>query len=264
MDNIGLAKFYDQQPDYAAFRNDPAKREYYEIVVDWKARELVRLLPDNFFAGNILEVGCAFGVLLNNIADRIHIDSRTGVDISGENIKTAKINWPGCNFFKGTIEEFKKEIPAGIQNKRYDLVVLSDIVEHIPDDFGFLKTVKSLSSYLLLNLPLEKSFSTRNRFYGESDPSGHLRCYNKADAVKLLTMAGFEVVTSFTSVAFFDKKVHEIYTKNRELRVNLKPLPLRAFWTLFYIIEDKIKLSGKRFYEKIYGTNYFALLKSSY
>lgn len=255
--------FYDKQPDYVAFRNDPGKREDYTITVDWKVRKLIQLIPEGFKVENILEVGCAFGVLLNNIADRLHLKAKTGIDISGNNIEAAKNLFPGCKFFHGTLEEFIKIIPDEIQNHRYDLIVLSDIVEHIPDDLGFMKMVKKTSSYVLLNLPLEKSFNTRNRQYGEQDPSGHLRCYDEEDARRLVTNAGFEVIESFTAIGFFDKSFYEMYKKNRTKRVQSKPLPQRLFWSLFYYAEDKVKLLNEGFTGKIIGTNYFALLKSN-
>ena len=254
--------FYDKQPDYVSFRNDTSRREDYSITVDWKVRKLIQLIPEGFKVENILEVGCAFGVLLNDIADRLHLKNRLGIDISGNNIEAAKKLYPECKFFHGTLEDFINVIPDDIQNRRYDLVVLSDVVEHIPDDLGFMKIVQNLTSYVLINLPLEKSFNTRNRQYGEQDPSGHLRCYDEEDARLLVTNAGFEVISSFTSVGFFDKSFYEMYTKNRGKRVRSKTLPQRLFWSVFYFVEDRLKLINEKFTGKIIGTNYFALLKS--
>jgi SAM-dependent methyltransferase len=254
--------FYDKQPDYVSFRNDTSRREDYSITVDWKVWKLIQLIPEGFKVENILEVGCAFGVLLNDIADRLNLKNRLGIDISGNNIEAAKKLYPECKFFHGTLEDFINVIPDDIQNRRYDLVVLSDIVEHIPDDLGFMKIVQNLTSYVLINLPLEKSFNTRNRQYGEQDPSGHLRCYDKEDACLLVTNAGFEVISSFTSLGFFDKSFYEMYTKNRGKRVRSKTLPQRLFWSVFYFVEDRLKLINEKFTGKIIGTNYFALLKS--
>ena len=259
---MDFEKFYNEQPEYVAFRNDKVKQDEYKIAVDWKVRKLSQLVPGDFKANNILEVGCAFGVLLNILADLFQIKTRYGIDISSENIKVAKDLYSGCNFIQGTVEEFISIVPPEIENDRFDLVVLSDIVEHIPDDQGFLKSVSKISSYVLLNLPLEKSFKTRNRKYGEQDPSGHLRCYDKDIAVRLVERAGFEVEKSFTAIALYDKKFYEIYRKNRKQRIDSKPLPLRLFWSLFYFVEDRIKLSSEKLSEKISGTNYFALLRS--
>jgi SAM-dependent methyltransferase len=259
---MDFAKFYNEQPEYIAFRNDNKKREEYKIAVDWKVRKLSQLIPEGLKIANILEVGCAFGVLLNDLADRLNIKRRFGVDISSENVKAAQGLYPECNFFCGTIEEFINTVPDDIQNHRFDLVVLSDIVEHIPDDLEFLVNVRKMALHVLLNLPLERSFKTRNRQYGEQDPSGHLRSYDKNIAVRLVETAGFEVVESFTSIALYDNQFYDIYRKNRNHRITLKPLPLKLFWSFFYFLEDRIKLSSETLSEKISGTNYFALLRS--
>ena len=264
MDNAGFERFYDNQPDYAAFRSSPEKQADYRTLADWKVRNLTRLVPESLSFRNILEVGCAFGVLLDNIAARLNIPDRTGIDISGENIKIARELFPGCSFFRGTLEELCDKESGELKEKRFDVIVLSDIIEHIPDDAGFLKAAAAVSDFILLNLPLEKSFRNRNRNYGEDDPSGHLRCYDRQMAEKLVTGAGLKIVGSHTSIAVYDKSFYMVYRKNRSVRVNSKPFHLRIFWTIFYSIEDKFKLISRSLTEKIYGTNYFALLESKH
>jgi SAM-dependent methyltransferase len=263
MDKTDLESFYDKQPDYNGFRNDPVKQDEYKILVDWKVRKLVRLVPADYVFNNVLEVGCAFGVLLNNISDRLNIKTRIGIDISGENIKVAEKMYPGCNFFQGTLEEYVSAKPLLSGNHKIDLIILSDIVEHVPDDLEFLKIINKISKYVLLNLPLEKSFKNRNRNYGENDTSGHLRCYNISLALNLIRRSGFEIISNFTSIATTDKLFFRIYKKIRSERVSAKPIILKLFWSVYYSIEDKFKLLNKSLTEKIYGTNYFALLKNT-
>jgi predicted TPR repeat methyltransferase len=259
---MDFASFYDKQPDYVAFRNDPKKREDYSVAVDWKVRKLIQLIPAELKFRNVLEVGCAFGVLLNTLGERLNIRLRSGIDISQENINVARTLYPDCCFFQGTLEEYINVKTSEKNDYYFDLIVLSDIIEHLPDDLGFMKMVRGMSSYVLLNLPLEKSFKTKNREYGEQDLSGHLRSYDIDLANRLVNMAGFEVVNSFTAMASSDKKFYEMYKQNRRSRVRAKPLHLRLFWSLFYFVEDKMKIIGGRFSEKIFGANYFALLKS--
>lgn len=263
MNDIDFAVFYDNQPDYIAFRNDEEKQKEYKILVDWKVRKLSGVIPGNLKFRNILEVGCAFGVLLNNIADRLSIDARTGIDISGENIKAARILYPRCEFYKGTLDDYVKERSLIQKNNKLDLIVLSDIIEHIPDDLAFLKLVREVSEYVVVNLPLEKSFKNRNRKYGINDPSGHLQSYDKKIARKLFKDAGFLLIRDKTSIATSDAQFSDIYIKNRNLRILSKPFLRRIFWSLFYLIEDKFKLISKSMSAKIYGTNYFMFLRSS-
>jgi len=259
---MDFEKFYNEQPDYDAFRNDDRKREEYINTVDWKARKLALLAPADMKFANIMEVGCALGILLNNVADRLSVEMRTGIDISVENINFARKLYPECNFIQGTIEDSAYYKGHGLKDLKFDLVLLSDIVEHIPDDLAFMKRVSEISSYVLLNLPLEKALKNRKREYGESDPSGHLRSYDRKMAEQLISQADFELVSSFTSAAASDKLFYKFYSQSRKMRLQSKPLPKRLFWTSFYYLEDQVKRSNSRFSERIYGTNYFALLKS--
>ncbi len=81
-------------------------------------------------------------------------------------------------------------------------------------------------------------------------------------AEKLVTDAGLRIMRSHTSIAVYDKSFYSVYRKNRSQRVDAKPFPLRLFWTTFYSIEDRFKLISETLTERIYGTNYFALLES--
>lgn len=254
---MDFEKFYDKQPDYELFRNDPQSRKEYSVIADWKVRNLLKTLPAGFKAEDVLEVGCAFGYILNSLSDRLDINKRTGIDISGKNINAARSFYPDCRFFRGTLEEFIVTNPS-----KSDLTILSDIVEHIPDDLQFLVRVKSISSHILLNLPLEKSYVNRKRKYGEQDPSGHLRWYDEEDAVKLIRKSGLEIVKSFTSIAFFDKDYRDIYRKRRYTRLKKKNLLKKIFWSGYYFFQDRIKLSNKGLTRKFSGTNYFALLRN--
>ncbi|MCU0362468.1 MAG: class I SAM-dependent methyltransferase [Bacteroidales bacterium] len=258
---MDFRKFYDTQPDYEAFRNDPEKRAYYDAAAEWKVRKLAHLVPGYHTYADVLEVGCAFGVLLNMAGDKLKIRSRTGIDISSENIEKAAGLWPACTFFMGTLDEFLELNPPA--KHRFDLVILSDIVEHVPDDLGFLKSAARAGRYVLLNLPLEKSYSTRKRQYGETDPSGHLRAYDREMAVRLAEDAGFKIVADYTDIAFFDRHFYRAYVRNRRARLDRKPLPLRIGWKIFYFFQDRMRRLSRKLSNRIWGSNYFALLESS-
>jgi SAM-dependent methyltransferase len=258
---MDFKKFYDEQKEYSAFRNDREKRNDYEIKVRWKTEQLVKLVPAHLIFDNILEIGCAIGILLNNIAEHFSIKNIFGLDISSENIKVARDLYPDGTFFQGTIDD----LSTIFRNKaftKFDLVILSDIIEHVPDDLRFLSTVKEISSYVLINLPLEKCYKNRNRKYGMEDPSGHLRCYDEKEALSLINKAGLNIINSFTANALNDKDIFKIYLKEREERLRNKSLAKRLFWTLFYFSEDRAVIMNNRLNEKINGTNLFCLVKS--
>jgi SAM-dependent methyltransferase len=259
---MDFKKFYDEQKEYSAFRCNNEKRIEYEIKVSWKAEQLKKLIPDYLTFNSVLEIGCAMGILLNNLAEQLSIKNVYGLDISGENIKVAKELYPGNTFFQGTIEDLKSITSKNCMPPEFDLIILSDIIEHIPDEMKFLKMVKEISSYVLINLPLEKCFRNRHRKYGEDDHSGHLHCYDREMALSLINQTGFEVINSFTSNVLKNKACFKIYQNDRKERLKLKPFPRKIFWTFFYFAEDRILQINNKLYEKIYGTNYFILLKS--
>ena len=126
-----------------------------------------------------------------------------------------------------------------------------------------MKLVREVSEYVVVNLPLERSFRNRNRNYGIEDPSGHLRCYDIKQAKKLFEDAGFLIINEQTSIATSDPEFSKIYRKNRKIRVMSKPLLRRIFWWCFYAVEDKFKLISKRISSRLYGINYFVFLRSS-
>jgi SAM-dependent methyltransferase len=262
MENFDFKKFYDNQHDYVSFRNDPEKRHEYDVAVNWKTKNLSSLVPEGLKFSNILEVGCAFGILLNKIADSLSVSERIGIDISVENIKMARDLYPDCTFFQGTTDTLKNELFKDTPGKVFGLVVLSDIVEHIPDDFEFMKEISKFSSYLLLNLPLEKCYMTRNRNYGVDDPSGHLRKYNRSDAEKLIKSTGYDIISSFCTNSHFDKEHFKIYRLNRNIRLKKKSFLKRTFWLFYYLKLDIVRVIAPWLYVKIFGSNYFALLKT--
>lgn len=258
---MDFKKFYEEQSDYKAFREDPDRQNEYRIKTDWKARQLVSLLPAGTDPENILEIGCAMGILLNNIAERLSVKDYYGLDISEKNIDKARTLFPEGHFYQGVVDEFARLMSSEFSFSKFDLVILSDIIEHIPDDLGFMKSVSRISRLVLVNLPLEKAFKNRNRNYGESDHSGHLRCYDEKDAFHLFTNAGYEILGSFTVNPLTDKQYFSFNEKARAERIRKKSLPRRIFWTLYYPLEDRLKYMNKGIYESIYGTNMFALLK---
>ena len=258
---MDFKKFYEEQGDYAAFRGDPERQAEYRLKAGWKVTNLCSLVPDGHSFANILEIGCAMGILLNELASKLGIRDLTGIDISEKNTQMARSLFPEAVFLTGTIEELSEGNAIALTHSKYDLVVLSDIIEHIPDDLGFLMKVRRISDYVLVNLPLEKSFSTRNRNYGESDPSGHLRAYDEAMATDLFRSAGFEIVKSFTLNPAFDRECFDLYRSQRSKRIRNKPLLRRIFWMTFYKAEDLLRFNRK-LYVKIKGANYFAILRS--
>jgi hypothetical protein len=112
---------------------------------------------------------------------------KLGLDISAENIAAARARFAHTEFRCGDFRELPLE--------RFDWVVMSDVLEHVPDDAGFLRDASLRGERVLVNLPLEDNWLNRGRRYGADDVSGHLRRYSLADGLALVERAGLEVLS---------------------------------------------------------------------
>lgn len=181
---MNYSTLYNEHGQYKALRDpNSLRRQCYEMeIAEWKLPNLLAILPSYFTPKSVVEVGCATGELIAKFPCN---GSKVGVDISEENVKCARNRFPEIDFVDADINK--------IQLKA-DLVVLSDVVEHVPDDVDFLRSVGRCSNYVALHLPLEKALINLGRNYGPDDPAGHLRWYSFNDAKRIILEAGFEIV----------------------------------------------------------------------
>ena len=92
-------------------------------------------LPSSLAVGRVLDVGCATGFFLEVASDagwEAH-----GVELSPFAAKVAQRKF-GSRIFNGTLEQ------ATFPDGYFDLVTLSDLIEHVPDPDGFLDEVRRI------------------------------------------------------------------------------------------------------------------------
>ena len=184
---VDFAALYDDHPDYVA-RRQGGSFEQAQIDIEvrlFKLPNLLRLLPDPHSLGSVIEIGCATGELIAAFPVRAG-GRKLGMDISAANVAAARARHPDVEFRCGDFRDGPAE--------RFDAVILSDVLEHVPDDAGFLRAAAALGGTVLVNLPLEDNWLNRNRRYGPDDASGHLRKYALADGLALVERAGLEVI----------------------------------------------------------------------
>ncbi len=98
--------------------------------------------------GTVLDVGCGTGANVAAFADR---HRAIGVDPSSEAIRLARERFPEATFLEGTVPGAGDDA-AGTA----DLVLLTDVIEHVPDDLLFTSSVLALmkpGAHLLLTVP---------------------------------------------------------------------------------------------------------------
>lgn len=184
---VDFATLYNEHPEYVA-RRQAGSFEQAQVDIEvglFKLPHLLALVKGPEALGDVLEIGCATGELLAALP-RAHGARRVGVDISAANVRAAQLRFPALEFVCG---DFRSLQPGA-----FTTVVMSDVLEHVPDDAAFLRDASALGQTVLVNLPLEDNWLNRKRPYGPDDVSGHLRCYSLHDGLALAQRAGLEVV----------------------------------------------------------------------
>ncbi len=183
---VDFAALYDDHPEYIA-RRAAGSIEQARVDIEvrlFKLPGLLNALPAGHTLRSALEIGCATGELIAAMPAA----RRVGLDISPANITAARMRFPEVEFH---CADFRS---AGFA--RFDAVVMSDVLEHVPDDAEFLREAARLGELVLVNLPLEDNWLNDRRAYGPDDVSGHLRRYSLADGLALFDRAGLEVLHS--------------------------------------------------------------------
>ena len=159
----------------------------------WKASNILNILNRNHITPkSISEVGCGAGEILNQLhaalPDNIEF---TGFDISSDAIRLASEREKQRLTFKN--ENFLE------LNRKFDLVLIMDVFEHVEDYVGFLKKCKGKAEYTVFHIPLDLSAQSilRNKLIYERKTLGHLHYFMKETALATLVDLGYEIVDHF-------------------------------------------------------------------
>ena len=99
----------------------------------------------------VLDIGCGYGAVARSIAQRVPGVEVTGIDMDRPRIgqAMAAANPPNLKFVLGDV---LKDLPSG----HWDVIVLSNILEHIDQRVDFLKSVaaRTNAGKLLVRVPL--------------------------------------------------------------------------------------------------------------
>jgi 2-polyprenyl-3-methyl-5-hydroxy-6-metoxy-1,4-benzoquinol methylase len=117
-----------------------------------------------------IDVGCATGHS-TDILSKLYPAEWTGVDFSPTIIDQAVKFFPGRKFYYAASVEAMPDLVG-----KFDSVVCSEVIEHVPDDQALINALLSITDQvLILTTPTKRV----------SDP-GHLRIYTEASLAGLL------------------------------------------------------------------------------
>lgn len=108
---------------------------------------------------SVLEIGCGFGRNLVEVMEDTRALFGLGCDISEDAIAYAKQHYENNSIkfintasmdFKATVAHIRSVYPAP-----FDLAILFDMLEHIPQPKTFVRELASIAKYFIIKLPLE-------------------------------------------------------------------------------------------------------------
>ncbi len=173
----------------------------------WKAEILTPFLNSLVLAHpvsplNILDVGGGAGLLLRLVGEYLsqscgHKIVKSVLEYSPEMLDLQKTNNPDlASASQGSIEM------TSFRHKEFDLVLLIDVLEHLPDDLRAIKEVGRISQYAIIKIPLEDNVHSRimNALQGGKlrqhafESVGHVNSYGVGTYRKLIRTAGGRLV----------------------------------------------------------------------
>lgn len=132
-------------------------------------RALVRELVPPSPEATIVDVGCGTGANLAALADEYHC---VGIDTSAEAVALAQRRFPAVKFLAGLAPD-----GLGDEMRRARLVLLTDVLEHVADDFALASKLLAAAvegTYFLVTVPAELAL------WSQHDESfGHYRRYDR-------------------------------------------------------------------------------------
>ncbi|MEX2113474.1 MAG: class I SAM-dependent methyltransferase [Pirellulales bacterium] len=150
----------------------------------------------------IVDVGCGTGANLAVLADQYDC---VGIDTSSEAVRLAAGRFPQARFVCGAAYEMPSILASA------QLIMLNDVLEHVPDDFRMLSELLSWAApgtYFLLTVPADMAL------WSEHDQAfGHYRRYSQARLEQV--WQGLPVSTLF--VSHFNSRLYPIIRAVRRI-----------------------------------------------
>lgn len=148
-------------------------------------------------SGRALDVGCGYGYLTRRLAR--HFEVR-GLDVSDAAVRRARELSPEIAF---TVHEIEQPFPFA--ERSFDLVTLTDVLEHVVEPGRVLANVhRVLADDGLVYVTTPNLNRLRRWLYAEADRrEHHVSLMSRAALLALLERSGFRVRSSWTYVSAY-------------------------------------------------------------
>ena len=136
------------------------------------------------------EVGCGVGKILFYLSKEYLNKKFYGYEIS-------KKAYSLCNKKQKNVKYYNRPLK---KNKKYDIILCADVLEHVENPYKFLKEIKKNSKFQIFHVPIDLSVSSlirRSVILKARKYVGHLHFYNKDIIFHDLKNLDFEIINHF-------------------------------------------------------------------
>jgi len=162
----------------------------------WKADQVIKIIGDNrLHPHTIAEIGCGAGAILDELSRNEYL---RGVKFSGYEISPQAIEL-ARHRESASVKFFHEDLLLESNVEHFDVLLVVDVFEHIPDYMGFLEKCRAKAGYKIFHIPLDIHVSSvlRNAFIGGRYTVGYLHYFTADSALATLKDTGHEIVDYF-------------------------------------------------------------------
>jgi SAM-dependent methyltransferase len=162
----------------------------------WKAQQVLRALR-GWEPRTICEVGCGAGEILRQLHDRLPAAELVGYEIAPAALELAESR---------RTERLRFRLQDAAQDgQRFELMLLMDIIEHVPDPIGFLAGLRFKADRVMVHIPLDLCVLSTLRpgaLLEKRRALGHVHYFTEETAVATVLDAGYRVLDAMPTRTF--------------------------------------------------------------
>lgn len=170
------------------YLDDSHTASLYQVKVYVFAKRLIK----KYKLKNVLDIGCGFGVKLNKIIFPV-CDNIVGIDTEHA-IDFCKQEYNFGRWFEDDIENSILKL-----NEKFDLVISSDVIEHLVDPDNLLYYIRKYShnkTHIIISSP-ERDLVNGKNSYGPPLNRTHVREWNKTEFCNYIRRRNLTIIKHF-------------------------------------------------------------------
>ena len=210
---------------------------------------------------NVIDIGAGNGRTLLQIKD---LTNWNAIGIEPDKTKTDALN-----FFKlNIINDVFENISNNLKNDHYDLIIISQVLEHVEDPVVILKEINkklNKNGHLWIDVPLCNNNYFKSRI---NDDVGHLYFFDEITLGRILKQSNFDLISSgsfgkvidanrtmFSSIKLFLKYYLHRYLPINLLNINKSISKKNNKYKNFENFDEIFKQDNPKINENIYDSH---------